>query len=87
MRFSKMAMTAALAVSMVAFPTMSQAAQTRAAVSKLSVGVAPVARAGAPVRNAAKDGGGSIIIAVLAAAAVVAGIVIAADNNKTPTSA
>jgi hypothetical protein len=87
MRFIKTAMTAAAAISMVAMPVAAQAAQNRAAVSKLSVGAAPVARLGAPVRDTNKDGGGSIIIALLAAAAVVAGIIIAADNNNSPTSA
>jgi len=88
MRFIKTAMTAVAAVSMVAMPVVAQAAQNRAAVSKLSVGAAPVSRVGATVRDTNKDGdGGSIIIALLAAAAVVAGIVIAADNNNTPTSA
>jgi hypothetical protein len=87
MRFFKTAMTAAMAVSMMAVPTIAQAsAQNRAAVSKLSVGAAPVARLGAPVRDTNKDGG-SIIIALLAAAAVIAGIIIAADNNNSPTSA
>jgi hypothetical protein len=88
MRFFKTAMTAAMAVSMMAVPTIAQAgAQNRAAVSKLSVGAAPVARVGATVRDTNKEGGGSIIIALLAAAAVIAGIIIASDNNNTPTSA
>lgn len=88
MRFIKTAMTAAAAVSMLAMPVAAQAAQNRAAVSKLSV-AAPVGRVGATVRdtNRQDGGGGSIIIALLAAAAVVAGIIIAADNNNSPTSA
>lgn len=88
MRFFKTAMTAAMAVSMMAVPTIAQAsAQNHAAVSKLSVGTAPIARIGAPVRNTNELRGGSIIIALLAAGAVIAGIVIAAGSNNTPTSA
>ena len=83
MSVSKIVTSAALALSLVAVPTIAAAAP---AASKLSI-TAPAARTGATVTKARKGGGSSIIIAVLAAAAVIAGIVIAADGNDKPTSA
>jgi hypothetical protein len=89
MSLRKSVMAAAVAVSMVAMPTVVQAAQANAA-SKLSVRAAPAVqknvRAGAAKRDANNLGGGSVIIAILAAVAVVAGIVIAADGSDAPTS-
>lgn len=86
MKITKIATSAALALSLVVVPTIASAAPS---ASKLSL-AAPVgdavARTGAPVRRTAKGGGSSIIIAVLAAAAVIAGIVIAADGNDNPAS-
>ena len=77
-------MATIVAASMVAVPTVVQAAQAnQTAVSKLSV-----ARQGAPIAGKKKEDlrGGSIIIALLAAAAVIAGIVIAADGSNNPSS-
>ena len=82
MSVSKIVTSAALALSLVAVPTIAAAAPV---ASKLSI-TAPAARTGATVTKARKGGGSSIIIAVLAAAAVIAGIVIAADGNDKPTS-
>ena len=81
MSVSKIATSAMVALSLVAVPTLAQAAPV---ASKLAIS-AP-ARAGAVVHKSNKAVGGGIIIAILAAAAVIAGIVIAADNNKNPTS-
>jgi hypothetical protein len=87
MSFLKSVMTATVAVSMIAVPTVVQAAQAdRSAVSKLSVRAAPAVRQGVSKRGANSFGGSSVIIAVLAAAAIVAGIVVAADGNKVPKS-
>jgi uncharacterized Zn-binding protein involved in type VI secretion len=87
MNLRKSVIAATAAVSLVAIPTIAQAApaQTTAA-SKLSVRSAPAVRQGVRVSKVNKqDGGGSLIIALLAAAAVVAGIVIAADGgSKSP---
>lgn len=82
MTVSKIATSAIMALSLVAVPTIAQAAP---AASRLSV-TAP-ARAGAKTADANGIHGGGIIIALLAAAAVIAGIIIAADNNDSPTSA
>jgi len=82
MSVSKIVTSAVMALSLVAVPTLAQAAP---AASKLSIS-AP-ARAGVATKKANKAIGGGIIIAILAAAAVIAGIVIAADGNDTPTSA
>lgn len=87
MSVRKSLMAAAVAVSMVAMPTVVQAAD---AASKLSVRAAPAVqksvRAGAAKRDASNAGGGSVIIAILAAAAVIAGIVVAADGSNEPSS-
>lgn len=89
MSLRKSVMAAAVAVSMVAVPTVVHAADASAA-SKLSVRAAPAVqknvRAAAANRDASNLGGGSIIIALLAAAAVIAGIVIAADGDDAPVS-
>jgi hypothetical protein len=82
MSIRKAAMATVVAFSMVAVPTVVQAAQAnQAAVSKLSV-----ARVGAATKKQSNLEGGSVIIALLAAAAVVAGIVIAADGSNSPSS-
>lgn len=87
MSIRKAAMATLVAASMVAVPTIAQAAQAnQTAVSKLSVRSAPVARQGAAVKNENDLRGGSIIIALLAAAAVIAAIVIAADGGNDPAS-
>jgi hypothetical protein len=89
MSLRKSVMAAAVAVSMVAMPTVVHAAQANAA-SKLSVRSAPAVqknvRDGARQGEASNIGGGSVIIAILAAVAVIAGIVIAADGSDGPTS-
>lgn len=82
MTVSKIATSAIMALSLVAVPTLAQAAP---AASKLSVTAAP--RVGAKTTKGNQAIGGGIIIAILAAAAVIAGIVIAADGNNAPTSA
>jgi hypothetical protein len=88
MSLKKSAMAAIAAVSLVAVPTMVQAAQSQSAASKLSVSAvaSKQVRAGASSRDASQLGGGSAIIAILAALAVIAGIVIAADGSNTPSS-
>ena len=71
-----------VAMSMVAMPTVVQAAQAKqTAVSSLSLN-----RAGAKASKSSDLAGGSLIIALLAAAAIVAGIVIAADGSNKPKS-
>lgn len=82
MSVSKTAVSAIMALSLVAVPTLASAAP---AASRLSIG-AVSARAGAHTVGGKKVVGGGIIIAILAAAAVVGGIVIAAGGNKTPAS-
>lgn len=84
MSVRKTLMTSLAIASMVAVPTIAQAAPT--AASKLSVRAAP-ARVGAVQSRKSELHGSGIIIAVLAAAAVIAGVVIAADSNNSPTSA
>lgn len=79
MSLRKSVMAAVAAVSLVAVPTMAQAAP---AVSKLSV--ATSTRAGDA--ETSELGGGSVIIAILAAVAVIAGIIIAADGSDGATS-
>jgi hypothetical protein len=83
MGIRKTAVAAIVAFSMVAVPTVVQAAQANQTVSKVAV-----ARVGASTsaQKASELRGGSIIIALLAAAAVIAGIVIAADGKKSPRS-
>lgn len=81
MSIRKAAMAVIVAVSMVAVPTVAQAAQARTAASQHSV-----ARSGAKVAKESDLRGGSIILALLAAAAVIAGIVIAADGSNKPSS-
>ncbi len=86
MNIRKAAMAALIAGSMVAVPTLAQAAQAnQAAVSKLSVRSAQV-RGGAVVTKKNELGGSGLIIALLAAAAVVGGIVIASSGGNNATS-
>lgn len=73
-------MTSLAVISLVAAPTIAQAAPV---ASKLSVSNA---RVGAAQAEESKLAGGSVIIAVLAAAAVIAGIIIAADGDDEPVS-
>lgn len=83
MNIRKAAMAALIAGSMVAVPTLAQAAQAnQAAVSKLSVRSAPQVRGS----KQSELRGGSVIIALLAAAAVIAGIVVAANGSSKPKS-
>ena len=86
MRVHKKIMAAAAAVSLIAVPTLAQAAPS-AAASKLSVQSA-VARSGAPVSNvsAAEGRSGGLIIGALSLAAIIAAIIIAADGNKKAVS-
>jgi len=87
MSVTKTAVAAMMAMSMMAVPTLAQAApQNRAVVSKVSVGAA-VARVGAPVRKSNRAVATSYILAALAVVAVGVGIAVAADNNNSPTSA
>jgi uncharacterized Zn-binding protein involved in type VI secretion len=82
MGIRKTAVAAIVAFSMVAVPTVVQAAQANQTVSKVAV-----ARVGASSTVKANElRGGSIIIALLAAAAVIGGIIIAADGKKSPRS-
>jgi hypothetical protein len=83
MSIRKAAMAALVAASMVAVPTIAQAAEPVA--QKLSV-TKNVRQGAAKVARKNDLAGGSVIIAVLAAAAVIAGIVIAADGNDAPAS-
>lgn len=87
MSFRKSLAAAVAVASLVAIPTVANAAD---AASKLSVRAAPAVqksvRAGAAKRDANNVGGGSVIIAIIAAAAVIAGIVVAADGTDAPTS-
>lgn len=86
MSIRKAAMAALVATSMVAVPTVAQAAQTANPAAKLSV--ASAQRVGAPMGAVEKNKlkGGSTILLVLAAAAIIAGIVIAADGGNNATS-
>lgn len=87
MGIRKAAVATMVAASMVAIPTVAQAARANeTAVSKLSVRSAPVARQGAAVKGENDLRGGSVIIALIAAAAVIAGIIIAADGSNNPSS-
>jgi hypothetical protein len=81
MSIRKAAVATMVAFSMVAMPTVVQAAQAnQTAVSKLSV-----ARSGAVTKKQNELAGGSLILVVLAVAAVIAGIVIASDGgSKSP---
>jgi hypothetical protein len=86
MNIRKAAMAALIAGSMVAVPTLAQAAPaSQTAVSKLSLRSAQV-RSGKTVVKKNDLGGGSIVIALLAAAAVIGGIVIAADGGNGANS-
>ncbi len=86
MNIRKAAMAALIAGSMVAVPTLAQAAQAnQAAVSKLSVRSAQV-RGGAVVAQKNRLAGSSLLIALAAAAAVVGGIVIAAGGGNSAKS-
>ena len=86
MNIRKASMAALIVGSMVAVPTLAQAAPAnQSAVSKLSVRSAQV-RLGKAVAKKNDLGGGSVIIALLAAAAVVGGIVVAADGGNNATS-
>lgn len=73
-------MTSLAVVSMIAAPTMAQAAP---AASSLSLSGA---RATASEGDESNLAGGSVVIAVLAAAAIIAGIIIAADGDDDPVS-
>ena len=82
MSIRKAVMATIVAASMVAMPTVVQAAQAKqTAVSSLSV-----SRVGAKASKSSDLAGGSLIIALLAAAAIIAGIVIAADGSSKPKS-
>ena len=86
MYIRKAAMAALIAGSMVAVPTISQAAPAnQAAVSKLSVRSAQL-RLGKTVTKKNELGGTSLIIALVAAAAVVGGIAVAASSGSNATS-
>jgi hypothetical protein len=86
MSIRKAAMAMLIASSMIAVPTIAQAAPaTQTGVSKLSVRSAQV-RSGKAVVKKNDLGGGSLIIALVAAAAVIGGIVIAADGGNNATS-
>ncbi len=86
MSIRKAVMTALFAGSIVAVPTIAQAAPAnQTAVSKLSVRSAQV-RSGAVIAKKNDLGGGSVIIALLAAAAVLGGIVLAAGGGNNATS-
>jgi hypothetical protein len=85
MSIRKAAMAALVAASIVAVPTVAQAASAnQVAVSKTAS--VPVARQGAEAKKKSDLRGGSIIIGLIAAAAIIAGIVIAADGSNNPTS-
>ena len=87
MSFSKFAMSAVMALSLVVVPTLVSASPAASRLSITSPTSAVSARTGAHAVRGKKMVGGGIIIAVLAAAAVIGGIVIAADSNKkTATS-
>lgn len=80
MGFRKSFTAATVAVTMIALPTLAQAASP---ASRLSVGSAvSTSRAGAAQADESKLGGGSAILAILAAAAVIAGIVIVVDGGN-----
>jgi hypothetical protein len=87
MSLRKSVMAAAVAVSMVAVPTIANAAQASAA-STLSVRAAPAVqkavRTGAAKNDASKLAGGSMIIAALAAVAVIVGIILISDGSDSP---
>ncbi|HEY0625288.1 MAG TPA: hypothetical protein VGD10_01000 [Allosphingosinicella sp.] len=81
MSVRKLALKAALMTSIVAMPTLVHAADA----SKLSVGTATAARAGADQQDGSSLGGG-VIIPLLALAAIVAGILVVLDNDDDPDS-
>lgn len=82
MSIRKAVMATIVAASMVAMPTVVQAAQAKqTAVSSLSV-----SRVGAKASKSSDLAGGSLILALLAAAAVIGGIIIAADGSNKPKS-
>ena len=72
MRISKIVSTAAIALSLIAVPTLASAAPV---ASKLAL-----SDRAAPMVKGKKAAGGGLIIALLAGAAVIAGIIIAADE-------
>ena len=86
MSVSKFATSAAVALSLVAVPTLAQAAPAASKLSLTAPNSASVARVGANSGKANKAVGGGVIIAILAGLAVIGGIIIAADNGKKPTS-
>ena len=86
MYIRKAAMAALIAGSMVAVPTISQAAPAnQAAVSKLSVRSAQL-RLGKTVTKKNELGGPGVILAVIGAAAAIGGIVVAASSGNNATS-
>lgn len=82
MKIRKAAMAALIAGSMIALPTIAQAAP---AVSKLSIRSAQV-RGGAAVAKKNELAGASLLIALAAAGAVIGGIVIASSGGNSATS-
>ena len=86
MNIRKAAMAGLIAGSMVAVPTILQAAPAnQAAVNKLSVRSAQL-RLGKTVAKKNELGGTSLIMALGAAAAVVGGIAVAASSGSNATS-